>query len=788
MTILAMRGLLLWVFLQLPSVTVDALAGFSIPGTTQTLSGYDTELGPDAICWKSQGSIGTDKLIFVNPLVANFRLDDRVELLKSCPVGNALTATAPAEFLRGEIMRTGQWYNYTVTVSLDLFELDSVAPFVVSDEGPVIAVQILVCELGRAGFCSPFIHEEANARLNALNITGKPARGDRHGGTHVHSSFQLVELLPENGPIYDFTVTVPMLINEPGNFFAIADVQLYLGNIETKTRYDMANALTDDQRLISYQAPAEILEVQDSVRIFSYVAIAAVGAIIGVLLFQTVRHRKHQVLRLTQGYFLMIFLSAALTATLASFLLEPKNDTYCRSARPVILCSVQLLYAVILGRLWRINAVISPLLVQTLRQQKGWTHKFMQVLRKISLMNTKNNRPKNLRRQIDSGQLALIIAAFTAPQVLIQILGAAIQPPYQHVDYNSDESMGRPYCNSGSSPASSIIFYGYICFGLLILILLVMAHHARTLPSLFNESQDIFNATLTTIVIFALGGGIITVADSPTTSPAVLYLVEVALTLSITLNTSVRIMMPKLRMIWNGEIVLVSKLVSDHKRSVKEDNNRYESHRSNSSMTAEATLASERQLESSRFSGMASSYSNDLDPASLVKVPSTCHTDLDESPPYSSLDFSPDLGPKNNSPDHARRTYNGRLQSKRHCIVIKQDEAPARRLVLKLVGLHNSLGRVNDRITSGKAVSEEDWASLRLMTTKLGSTFKNEVEFSWERVQDQASGRNERHSINDLDGEERIRKVTFVKRDNEDFGDAADVEQADWVEGERVEM
>lgn len=808
-------------------VKINSATGYSIPGTTQTLTGYDTELGEDALCWKSHGSQGgaDDRIAFDNPLLANFRLDDRVELLLSCPQGNALTATAPEECQRGMIMRTRQWYNYSVAVSLDLRHLNKSAPTLVSDKGPgIVAVQILVCELGITGFCSPFIHEEASARLRAMNMTRETARGERHGGTHVHSAFQYVELAPDEGPVYDFTLQVPMMVNEPGNFFVIAAVQLYLGSVgdnETRTRYDMANALIGKQRLIKYQAPAEILEVTDSVLNVSYIAIGVAGAIISFLLCQTVWHRNHQVLKLTQGNFLILFLGAALTATLATVLLEPRNDLFCLLSRPIIMCSAQLLYAVTLGRLWRINAVISPLLVQTLREQAGLTRQIVEVLRRISLIRHKDsnhNKSKNLRRQINSRQLAVLIAAFTAPQLLIQMLGMILQPPYRDVDFNSDESKGRAYCNSGSPLKSSILFYGYICFALLIVTLLITAHYTRALPSLLNETSDIFSSTLATLVIFVLGFGIVTVAESPTTSPAVQYLVAVSLTLSITLNTSVRIMVPKLRMIWNGETVLVSKLVSDHKETVKRDDERFNNRRKLSSGSTFSDVSSSclpttsmGPSRSSRFGQAPSSIMDDdgevmdrpCPDASLTKVTSNGYTDRIESRQNFYDDISAELELKSSGPGPARRPRrqvnakpHGRISSR---IVVTQDETPSRRLVLKMIDLQNNLARVNLRIMSGTAVSEDEWETLRRMSTKLGSTFKNEVEFSWQRGTEKARAWNYRPSessepyiedghresdASECDDEEALNTQILEESDDEDFEAAADVEEANW--GDRL--
>lgn len=698
---------------------VHGLANYAIP----------TELGQDAICWESTEEGGGTLLKIKNPLLEDFTFGDRVDLLNSCPEGNALSASAPSELLQGEKMRTLRYYNFTVSGSLNLTSLHPQAPTLVSDQGPVVAVQIVACEIGRAGFCSPFIHEEAIARANARfqarannstdSSSGGSTRrrrrfqeGDRHGGTHVHSKYQYVELPPEEGPSYNFTIQVPFIVNLPGNFFTIADVQLHLGNNETGVqRYDIANALVDDQRLISFQAPADILEVPDVVRIISYVCIGIVTAIIAFLLVQTVRHRNHQVFQLTQGNFLVVFLFAALTATVASFLLEPRNDAYCRAALPLIMCSAQLLYAVTLGRLWRINAVISPLLVRTLRQQTSWTHRCAQLLR--SKLRVSPHQSKKLHRECAARQLAIIIATFTAPQLAIQLLGIFLQPARRDVDYNNDESQGRAYCNCGTHVGNRIAFYGYICFGLLIVLLLATAHNARALPSLLNETHDIFSSTLASLVIFVLGGGIVAVANSPTTSPAIQYLVSVALTLSLTLNTSVRIMVPKLRMVWNGETVLVSKLVSDHRESIQKKNDTF--------------IRVSNQLDSSALQS-SHSFRAHLGSSTF----SSGHDDSEEFNCHSTA--VPATNPETITEQATRKTKCHR----RAAIVVKRDVAPDRRLVIKLVNLQSTLARVNERIMSGMAVSEEDWASLRLMSSTLGSTFKNEVEFAWERMREQA--------------------------------------------------
>jgi hypothetical protein len=279
----------------------------------------------------------------------------------------------------------------------------------VSDEGPLVAVQILLCKLGD-GFCSPFIHEEANARLAAQGIFESAGEGESHGGTHTHSGFHFFKVSPEDGPIYNLEANIPYQENIAGDFFAVASVQMYIGEGETATvRYDMANALLKDQRLISYQDPADIKVVSNTVLIVSHGAIGIVALVILFLLVETIKNRNHQVLMLTQGYFLIVFLVAALVMTIASFLFEPKSDLYCNASFTIVLASAQLLYAITLGRLWRINAVISPLLMKTLRQKKGWPSRLMDALSSVAWwesISAGSKEPKTCVGWLATGNLA----------------------------------------------------------------------------------------------------------------------------------------------------------------------------------------------------------------------------------------------------------------------------------------------------------------------------------------------------------------------------------------------
>mmetsp|Transcript_41862 Transcript_41862/g.100496 ORF Transcript_41862/g.100496 Transcript_41862/m.100496 type:complete len:889 (-) Transcript_41862:851-3517(-) len=634
--LLAVLLLLVVVLQQQETWTVYAEGPLGIPGTTQTLAGYDTELGTDPICWSSIASPTPDNGIpFPNgELVENFSMADKVELLPQCPDGTWLEVFAPVKFFkigqgndesdrdseinsqsmtarasstpglteeeRDEILekdvsqvgssgstfrpRTYEWYNYTVNVSIDLRSLNG--SYVVSDDQkPFVAVSVVACDSVTAGFCSPFVHEQAyirEARIEAsytpeqaaaAALKPKRATGDRHGGTHVHAPAVLVDLdtVDVVDEKYEFSVEVPTIINQPGNFFVIGTLQLYLGEDidgQPKFRYDIANALSLEEhvRFVTYQDPPVILEVSDAVRTVSYIFVGIACGIMMYVLFQTIRHYNSQVLQISQAPFLVVFQVSAIVATASSVLFDPRSDLWCNLAQPLVFIFLQIMYAVTFGRLWRIHAVVSPLLRNRLQRATSKKGVFDRVgfRRLFCQSNT-----VNIRREVTNSKVVIISAFWILPQVILQSLAAALQPLYKTVEFNDDQSIGRCVCDNDVERKKSIHLYSLCILFVLVLALLIMAHIARQLPSLLNESSVIYDSTVTSILLAILGAGVMSVTNDPTTSPDVEYLIYVILTLSVTLTFCVRIMMPKLRMVWNGQVVLVSKLVSDHRQSLQ---------------------------------------------------------------------------------------------------------------------------------------------------------------------------------------------------------------------------
>jgi hypothetical protein len=790
---------LLLLLSRIRSTASDALG---IPGTTQTLGGYDTEMGEDPICWSSRASATpTGGVAFPNGvLVQNFSLADKVELLPLCPPGTWLEAHAPAEFSQPDFHpRTLQWYNYTVKGRIDLIALNGI--FVTADKGSKIAIGIIACDTLTAGFCSPFVHEQANLRL-ARERTAKeekgipiPARtkkipGNRHGGTHVHAPAVVLDVPKTPMLAYEFEFQVPLIVNDPGNFFMIGTLQFFTGETRDTPvyRYDVATAPKAEERSVIYQTPATILEITESVRIISYVFMGLTSAVLLGLIAQTIKHYTHQVLQMSQAPFLLVFLLAALTATVSSVLCEPRNDLWCNLSQPLVMIPLQLFYAITLGRLWRIHAVVSPLLRDRIHRSTAKRETdgcFGRLWQKTSLF--KSNGPRNFRKVVSPAKVVWIVLICTIPQVILQVISWNLQPHSKVVVYNEDQSIGRCICDDGMDSVHSIQNYSYYLLLLLVLCLLLMAHVSRKLPSLLNESTVIYDTTLVSVLLGVLGFGVNAATAGPTTSPDVAYMIRIFVVLSITLNSALRIMVPKLRMVWSNQVILVSQLVADQKQALRHSTSASSaSYMPNVTGLEDPTHSfclhdshgSTESGRNSRKTGEKYSRTSDDFPYSgtdsSVHHPGEASTTEHNSDGVEELDVekgaaltgtqSQNVWLENveganasdeekasrkrfeitrrvtfhQSKQDAPKTDDGQQKSTDpELFVVRQGETPCKTLVLKMVDLKDELDHVTNQVMSGLNVEPKDWKAVRKRTQRLGALFEK-MEFDFEQENEKA--------------------------------------------------
>ncbi len=544
--------LFFWIMAQ--TTTIVAAASY------ESLS-YNTANGMNPLCWRS-----------IQPI------DLEMFSLPSSCQNITLTLHRPISDDPYSILRTREAYDYPIEIHVPDFES---AP-------TKVGVKLMFCVVGQVGFCSPFIHDETgteNFDLLHSNISVP--------NTHIESETMWIDV--QNQTFLQATVSIRASLPIPGDYFPIVALQ-YSDEV---FRWDIANALPPTSRLLTLQDPPLISDVSQGVRIFSIVAIGVSSAIILWLLWQTLKHRKEAVLNLSQADFLVVFLLAALVATISSFLLLPHSDLYCQMNSPMILIPVQLMYSITLGRLWRIHAVISPLLLEQyrkkLRHHMVWRMQFIQCFLVVARIpqqlfkcrfksQTQTQSPRashrtskgtTIRRSVTSKQLWLVVLFFVFPQIVLQVCSLVFQPHSLELVWNADFSIATARCSNEQVWYTSILSYAYAALIILMLILMVVAFSSRELPSLFNETSVIYQTALNTVLLILLGLiviGVTTRDETNTTNvrnPDIEYLVWVTVLLSITLGSSMRLMIPKLKMVWRGETVVVSKLVSDHHHKLR---------------------------------------------------------------------------------------------------------------------------------------------------------------------------------------------------------------------------
>lgn len=339
----------------------------------------------------------------------------------------------------------------------------------------------------------------------------------------------------------------------------------------------------------------------------------------------------------------------------------------------------------------------------------------------------------------------------------------------------------------------SLVDFGFYLIIVMNILLMIVAQASKRLPSLFNELEMISGMSWTSFVVLLIGVTILIVTGSPTTPPDVTFVIWVMVILSITLNSSIRLLYPKLRMVWNGETVLVSKLVTDHKKTLTSKksstnggrtsdtqhslsssfrqkvmrgvtgfsfrhNKAYEQPQpekrtQHSFLSSGNELISETERDIETPLGNDSLLENDLalfgnDSNGSILDDSLAIITLEESVTFSKRPGQADHGlphpmqsiQEDNIETHTHRTSSDPLvlstrQSNSHTskVVVTDHVTPSRTLIVPMVKLQEKLITINARVTSGLGVSHEEWEDLRLMTSKLGDKFSTDVEFEWEK-------------------------------------------------------
>lgn len=282
-----------------------------------------------------------------------------------------------------------------------------------------------------------------------------------------------------------------------------------------------------------------------------------------LLLCALVHFRKKNIMKISQVSFLYVFVIFGIIA-LGTFVYPTYDDFHCKIMK-VNVVALTGMYSILIGRLWRINHVLSPLLPQLLHKSGRETKEPLKnnlIFRFFKMITdwesyfgydkTKSNQntKKNIRRRLPSYLLVRLIFVLTLPVVIVTIYSffTIAKIDYQYIE---GSTAGRKICGGVNSfPTAFALFYYFI----IQLTTVVVAYLTNGLPDRINETQLILTASWTTLSFVVVGSIILLIGLTPSTSfgPDIDYLMRMFVVNVTVLNTTWHVIMPKIRMARSG--------------------------------------------------------------------------------------------------------------------------------------------------------------------------------------------------------------------------------------------
>lgn len=516
-------------------------------------------------------------------------------------------------------------------------------------------------------------------------------------------------------------------------------------------KIDIANMLHSTE--LYFQKPPTIRSVTKFVEILVWIAIGIAIFVQLVLLFFTIRYRKEGIMQMSQGSFLILVQVAGLIAASCSFLHNPKSNVHCALSFPLTFIPMQLMLAVIFGRLLRIVTIMGGLMewnkpqtkTETRRQLQNIPHAVRQSFRNRGsfISNTSStatgdapednktsvkrviirtrNRSRKLRKKFPATWLWFVIVMVTLPQLILQIVGVAFFRREINVMLNNDENIGRYRCGTPEQNRFGIGFILY--FFLTVVATMYEAYKSRNLPALFNEAASVSLALLTTLAVSTLGFTLIMATSQPTSPPDVRYLMLVAMILNFTLNVALRLVLPKLRLIWKGEKVAMNTMLLNHRN----DQRRHSPDAPSIPFGTDSPQPSNQVEKREKVTLMPEMLSSDFVTRPGLEIINESNDEM----PTNFAEYTKELDVNDDDCDEdmeensikmleLKATMNklkeagpSELDSMNHSFVTTDGYAPPQKLTVNIIHLNRAAATVNERILSGLAVSKEDWITLR---------------------------------------------------------------------------
>ena len=317
----------------------------------------------------------------------------------------------------------------------------------------------------------------------------------------------------------------------------------------------------------------------------STIAITAVTGVLLFFIFMVIRHRHNTVMRISQWPFLLIILLSSICATLSARFETPENDTTCHIGNSLTVIFSSFILTIVIGRLWRTSLLLSTIISiggcekcerrrkslsrinDTLSYLIQWKELFVCITRPCVKQSRQSNlhfikRSSVLRNKVSTEDLFRLVFILMLPIISMFLLFSISGDDFHSESvYEYDETglYRKEVCSGKDTPVSILIIY--VFYFAQQLFCTYMAYLTSDLPSLFNETTSIYRSILTSFISDVMITPLIILSDSPTISPEVSSLLVFINALILPVTMSWCLVYPKLKVIWSGEKIVVSKLL-----------------------------------------------------------------------------------------------------------------------------------------------------------------------------------------------------------------------------------
>lgn len=350
-----------------------------------------------------------------------------------------------------------------------------------------------------------------------------------------------------------------------------------------RQRYDMAIPMLSNT--VVFKDPVTKM-ITSPFKISMGILLAAIVLFQCAVLAGTWYHRKHKVMQLSQAPLLIALLMACIMTSMASYLFMPAYNAFCYLQEPLVLTPLTLAATLLLSRLWRIQSILSSASIIGLRTKEksrvetsimssleaianltptirfGCITKASSNGSSVASGSGRGRRVSSFRRIITKSQVLFMSFFLCLPQMVTQLVKLTVPSckMYLASDVNESVDIGRTACTNDSNNISSYV--GWTLMILPFVFTLVLAHFARHLPSLFNETHHIFSTARVVALVCAIGFPLFCLSNNAETSPNLTSFVKIAIINSITMSICWFIVGIKLLLIHGGENIVVSNLLT----------------------------------------------------------------------------------------------------------------------------------------------------------------------------------------------------------------------------------